>query len=87
MGETAESDKSMDTISGDYQEPIPVIDWNRDKTKDRKHSGLNTTAKLGKHRYSNWVSDFVNGRDEKVEKAKLNALQITLPTSGATKGK
>ena len=68
------------------REVAPIIDWNRDSPKDRQPTLIETT-KPGKRRPSNWVSGFVTGRDDKADKAKLDARRITLPTTVSTKRK
>jgi hypothetical protein len=87
--ETDEDEAGQFTTSTgeDLAPVIKVINWNRDRAKERKHAGLTATTKSGKRRNSNWVSGFVNGRDDKAAKAKLDALKITLPATVTTKGK
>ena len=69
------------------QDNLPVIDWERTSAKDSKDSRLNATTKSDKHRNSKWLSDFVNGRDDKADRTKLDAPKITLPATLTAKGK
>lgn len=85
--ENGASEESADSDDRDNQETAPVIDWNRDPAKERKHAERKATSKSDKQRGSNWVSGFVNGRDDHAKQAKRDALRITLPATVTTKGK
>ena len=54
---------------------------------EHKQNDVTTTTKVSKHRRSKWTVDFVNGRDDKFDQTKLDALKITLPAAVMAKGK
>lgn len=84
--DTDDSNEAWNTSDRHSQEAAPIIDWNRDKVKERKLSETTISTKSSKHRHSNWVAGFVNRQDDKADKAKLDALKITMPNSVARKG-
>ena len=82
LSKSNESSEFDESIDRDLQDTAPVIDWQRTSAKDRKDNGLNVTTRSDKlHRNSKWVAGFVGGRDDKVDKGKLEALNITLSAS------
>ena len=88
--ELSKSNKSKEldnSVDRELQDNPPVIDWTRNGTKARKDNPFNAATKLDKHRNSKWVAEFVNGRDNHADGAKLDALKITLPTTVSIKGK
>ena len=82
-----ESGEYVTALGQDEPGMIPVIDWNRDNMMEPKQNDVNTTTKVAKHRRAKWVADFVNGRDDKGDWPRLDALKITLPAAVMAKGK